>query len=138
MTYKSFADTFGYTNESKVNSLTVGLGQLGSFVACFFAYPLTDRYGRKYTIIGFTGLFLIGVVIQVAPTGNLGAWYFARFLSGFGIGGQSVIIPMYSAEMTPKEIRGRCGSFYQWLYTWGVFCAYWIDYVCFSRGKMSA
>src|ERR1700712_3425157 len=30
--------------------------------------------------------------------------------------------------MVPKEIRGRCGSFYQWLYTWGIFLAYWVDY----------
>lgn len=44
------------------------------------------------------------------------------------MGGQSVVIPMYSAEMTPKEIRGRCGSFYQWMYAWGVFLAYWVDY----------
>ncbi|KAJ4413815.1 hypothetical protein N0V82_008309 [Gnomoniopsis sp. IMI 355080] len=30
--------------------------------------------------------------------------------------------------MVPKEIRGRCGSFYQWMYTWGVLLAYWVDY----------
>jgi MFS family permease len=52
-------------------------------------------------------------------------------VAGLGMGGQSVVIPMYSAEMTPKEILGRCGSFYQWLYTWGVFTAYWVDYVRF-------
>lgn len=51
-------------------------------------------------------------------------------MAGIGMGGLSVVVPMYSAEMmTPKEIRGRCGSFYQWMYTWGVFSAYWVDYV---------
>lgn len=131
MTYKSFQNDFGYSNahESKVSSLTVGLEQLGSFIACFFIYSLTSLYGRKWCIIGSTAVFMVGVVIQVINTHSLGAWYVGRIIAGLGIGGQSVVVPMYSAEMTPKEIRGRCGSFYQWLYTWGVLLAYWIDYV---------
>lgn len=131
LTYKSFQDDFRFTaaHKSKVSSLTVGLEQLGSFVAAMLVYPLTNKYGRKVCIIGSTALFVIGVIIQVNKTHSLGAWYVGRIISGLGMGGQSVVIPMYSAEMTPKEIRGRCGSFYQWLYAWGVFLAYWVDYV---------
>lgn len=131
LTYKPFQNDFRYTVESvsKVNSLTVGLEQLGSFIACFIIYPLTNKYGRKYTIIGSSAVFILGAVIQTIDTGSLGAWYTARFLAGLGMGGMSVVVPMYSAEMTPKEIRGRCGSFYQWMYTWGILTAYWVDYV---------
>ncbi|KAF2771577.1 MFS quinate transporter [Teratosphaeria nubilosa] len=130
LTYKSFEKNFGYTSggESRVNSLTVGLGNLGSFVAAALFYPYTNFIGRKYAIMTAAAIFVIGIIIQTVDTHSLGAWYFARFVSGFGQGGMSVVIPMYSAEMTPKEIRGRCGSFYQWMYTWGVFLAYWIDY----------
>ncbi|OQE28399.1 hypothetical protein PENSTE_c003G01339 [Penicillium steckii] len=130
LTYQSFQDDFGFTaaHKSKVSSLTVGLEQLGSFIAALLFYPLTDRYGRKLCIIGSTALFVIGVIIQVIKTHSLAAWYVGHIVSGLGMGGQSVVIPMYSAEMTPKEIRGRCGSFYQWLYAWGVFLAYWVDY----------
>lgn len=71
---------------------------------------------------------MLGAMLETIDTGSLGAWYFARMVAGFGMGGMSVIVPMYTAEMTPKEIRGRCGSFYQWLYTWGVFTAYWVTY----------
>jgi MFS family permease len=124
----------GYKTESqsKVSSLTVGLEQLGSFIGAAVIYPLTNKYGRKPTILGSTALFIIGVIIQVIKTHSLAAWYIGRIIAGLGMGGQSVVIPMYSAEMTPKEIRGRCGSFYQWLYAWGVFTAYWIDYVGLS------
>jgi MFS family permease len=94
-------------------------------------YPITNKHGRKYTIIGSTAIFCIGVIIQVCPTKSIAAWYVGRIVAGIGMGGQSVVVPMYSAEMTPKEIRGRCGSFYQWLYTWGVFTAYWVDYVIY-------
>lgn len=131
LTFKSFESDFRYTSahESKVSSLTVGLEQLGSFVAAACIYPITNRYGRKWTIIGATGVFCLGVIIQVINTHSLAAWYVGRIIAGLGMGAQSVVIPMYSAEMTPKEIRGRCGSFYQWMYAWGVFLAYWVDYV---------
>ncbi len=114
---------------SKVNSFTVGLEQLGSFVAAFITYPLTNKYGRKYVIMGSAIVFIIGAILQTIDTGSLGAWYTGRIIAGLGMGGMSVVVPIYSAEMTPKEIRGRCGSFYQWLYTWGIFLAYWVDYV---------
>lgn len=131
LTYKSFEKDFRYpaSTESRVSSLTVGLEQLGSFIAAACVYPITNRYGRKFCIIGSTALFVIGVIIQVINTRSLAAWYVGRIVAGLGMGGQSVVIPMYSAEMTPKEIRGRCGSFYQWLYAWGVFLAYWVNYV---------
>ena len=110
----------------------MGLEQLGSFVAAACIYPITNKYGRKWTIIGATGVFCLGVIIQVINTHSLAAWYVGRIIAGLGMGAQSVVIPMYSAEMTPKEIRGRCGSFYQWMYAWGVFLAYWVDYVSLS------
>ena len=112
-----------------MSSLTVGLQQLGAFIGAAAIYTITNRFGRKYVIMVVTAIFMVGVVITVAPTGSLAAWYVGRIVSGLGMGGQSVVIPMFSAEMTPKEIRGRCGSFYQWMYAWGVFLAYWVNYV---------
>lgn len=128
LTFKPFIRDFKTGGASEVSSLTVGLEQLGSFLAAFATYPITNKLGRKWTIIGATAIFCVGVVIQVAPTESLGGWYVGRVIAGIGMGGQSVVVPMYSAEMVPKEIRGRCGSFYQWMYTWGVFLAYWVDY----------
>ncbi|OKL56056.1 hypothetical protein UA08_08611 [Talaromyces atroroseus] len=130
LTYKPFQKDYGYSSgtESEVSSLTVGLNQLGSFLACFVFYPLTNKYGRKYTIALAAFIYVIGTMIQTINTHSLAAWYVGRIVAGVGMGGLSVVVPMYSAEMTPKEIRGRCGSFYQWMYTWGVMAAYWIDY----------
>lgn len=131
LTYKSFEADFKFksSTESEVSSLTIGLEQLGSFLSCFFVYPLTNKYGRKYVIAASSLVFVIGAVIQTIKTGSLAGWYVGRIVAGIGMGGLSIVVPMYTAEMTPKEIRGRCGSFYQWMYTWGVFAAYWIDYV---------
>jgi hypothetical protein len=40
----------------------------------------------------------------------------------------TVIVPMYSAEMAPKNIRGMLGSMFQFFFTMGVMTSYWVDY----------
>lgn len=40
----------------------------------------------------------------------------------------TVIVPMYSAEMAPKTIRGMLGSMFQFFFTIGVMTSYWVDY----------
>lgn len=40
----------------------------------------------------------------------------------------TVIIPMYSAEMSPKHLRGMLGGFFQFFFTCGVMTSYWVDY----------
>lgn len=73
-------------------------------------------------------IFCIGAIIQVINTHSLGAFYAARVISGIGVGMATVIVPMYTAEMAPKEIRGKLGSLFQFFYTLGVMFSYWIDY----------
>lgn len=45
LSYKSFQRNFGCSSkhQSKASSLTVGLEQLGSFIAALFVYPLTNK-----------------------------------------------------------------------------------------------
>ena len=40
----------------------------------------------------------------------------------------TVMVPIYSAEMAPKEIRGQLGSMFQLFFTIGVMTSYWVDY----------
>lgn len=135
LTFESFQRDFGYTKaqSTAVNSYTVSLQVLGDFVSCLYAWWVTEKLGRRYGVMVFSGIFLVGVVLQVAPTNRLGAWYFARIVSGLGQGGLMITVPIFTAEMAPKHLRGRLGSLYQWQYTLGIFTAYWIDYV--SPGK---
>lgn len=136
LTFKSFQSNFGYSSKAdttRVNALTVGLQLFGCFLSCFVAGSITERLGRRMGVWIFGAVFVLGVVLQTAPTNNLGAWYFARVVSGLGQGGLTVVIPIYTAEMAPTHIRGRLGSFYQWMYTLGIFTAYWIDYVSSMR-----
>ena len=134
LTFPSFEADYGYIKDAKhrskvVNSFTVGFQQLGSFVACFITYPVTAKYGRKLAIQLSALVFMVGVIIETINTQSLAAWYVGRVIAGAGQGALCVVVPIYSAEMAPKEIRGRLGSLYQWNYTLGIFFSYWIDYV---------
>lgn len=51
-----------------------------------------------------------------------------RVICGLGIGMASSIVPVYQAEVAPKEIRGRVISCQQWAITWGILIQYFIQY----------
>jgi len=130
LTFKSFERDFGYTskNETTISSLAVSLQQLGAFLACFAIWPVTHRYGRKWAIAICAFVFCVGAAIQTAPTHSTSAFYVGRVVAGLGLGGSSVVVPMFNSEMQPKQIRGQVGSFYQLMFTLGIFTSYWIDY----------
>lgn len=99
-----------------------------AFFACFFIWPFTAKYGRRRSLILASAIFNVGAVIQTINTHSLAAFYVARVISGIGVGMATVIVPMYSAEMAPKNIRGMLGSMFQFFFTMGVMTSYWIDY----------
>ncbi|KAI1458710.1 general substrate transporter [Annulohypoxylon moriforme] len=130
LTLSSFQSDYRYggADQTRTNSLSVGLQQLGGFVACFLAWPLTERLGRKKSLMISSFIFCIGAIVQTINTHSLAAFYFARVVSGLGLGAATVIVPMFNSEMMSKEMRGQVGSFFQWFYTFGIFASYWIDY----------
>ncbi|KAI5193623.1 general substrate transporter [Aureobasidium subglaciale] len=130
LTLASFENDFCYTKKeaTRNSSLAVGLQQLGACLACFAIWPVTHRFGRKLALVICSTIFIIGAIIQTINTHSFSAFLAARFIAGIGIGGSSVVVPMFSSEMAPKQLRGQIGSFYQLFYTLGIFTSYWIDY----------
>ena len=51
-----------------------------------------------------------------------------RVIAGSGAGIASAMVPVYQAEIAPKEIRGRVVSLQQWAITWGILIQYLIQY----------
>lgn len=49
-----------------------------------------------------------------------------RVIAGLCIGIASAMVPVYQAEVAPKEIRGRVISLQQWAITWGILIQYFI------------
>lgn len=87
--------------------------QAGCFLGALVASPMTDRFGRKWCLIGVSMIILVGIIMQAAASGNLGAMYAGRFIAGTGVGAASTINPIYISENAPRAIRGLLTGLYQ-------------------------
>ena len=88
----------------------------------------TDRLGRKKT------LFWIGVLFAVSALGSALAndpylFSFFRFIGGLGVGASSVAVPIYISEIAPANDRGRLGVRYQFMLVFGIFIAFFSNYL---------
>ncbi|KAG2418604.1 hypothetical protein HFD88_001705 [Aspergillus terreus] len=130
LTLESFIRDLGVSSHdlANVSSLSASLLQAGAFFSCFFVWPVTARYGRRLAIVLAALIFDIGAILQLFPNGGVATWYAGRVIAGVGIGIATVIVPLFTAEMAPKSIRGRLGSMFQFFFTLGVMTSYWVDY----------
>jgi MFS transporter, SP family, major inositol transporter len=79
---------------------------LGAALGSLVAGRLADRIGRRHTLWLLAGTFVAGAIAcAVAPDRSALAVF--RFLLGLAVGGASVVVPTYLAELAPPEIRGR-------------------------------
>lgn len=67
-------------------------------------------------------IFCVGVALQTGGK-SLGAFAAGRVLAGLGVGGTSVLVPVYQAECAARKIRGLIVSGYQWFITVGLLIA---------------
>lgn len=79
---------------------------LGAALGAMFGGRLSDKNGRRTNILTLAVLFFIATLgCSLAP--NASIMIACRFLLGLAVGGASVTVPTYLAEMAPMERRGR-------------------------------
>ncbi|KAI9739099.1 MAG: hypothetical protein M1834_007312 [Cirrosporium novae-zelandiae] len=130
LTEEIFQKDWGYSSddETSVNSNCVSVLQAGAFFGCFIVWPITSRWGRRLSLALASFVFCIGSIMQVVKSHSMPVFYVGRVISGLGVGAATVLVPIYSAEMAPKNIRGKLGSFFQLFFALGVMVSYWVDY----------
>lgn len=102
--------------------------QAGCFLGSLIASPMTDRFGRKWCLIGVSLIIIVGIIMQAAASGILGPMYAGRFIAGVGVGAASTINPIYVSENAPRAIRGLLTGLYQLFIVTGGMIAFWINY----------
>ncbi|GAB5521278.1 MAG: sugar porter family MFS transporter [Rhodothermales bacterium] len=101
----------------------VSSGLVGCIIGVLFAGWLSDRYGRKHTLLLSGVLFLVSAIgCMLAETFSL--LVTMRLIGGVGVGVASMLSPIYLAEMAPAKLRGRMVTLYQLAITIGILCAY--------------
>jgi MFS transporter, SP family, arabinose:H+ symporter len=107
---------------------TVFSALFGTIMGAMLAGIPGDRYGRRLSLRGMAVLYVISAV-GCAIAWNWGALLVFRFIGGLGIGGSSVLGPMYIAEVAPSKWRGRLVGLFQFNVVFGILLAYFSNYV---------
>ena len=105
----------------------VGCALVGSIIGVLFAGILSDRFGRKSTMILSAILFSTSA-IGCAVCMDFNQLVAYRVIGGVGIGVVSIISPLYISEVAVAQYRGRLVSLYQLAVTIGFLGAYFVNY----------
>ena len=99
---------------------------VGCIAGVAMAGQLSDRFGRKYSLIVSALLFSISA-IGCAVSGTHTELIIYRIIGGIGVGVASMLSPLYISEVSPAKFRGRMVSFYQFAITLGILGAYFAN-----------
>lgn len=125
-TTQQLSDVFHLTPTTL--GLTVFIGLVGTVIGAMCSGVLGQKIG------GREALRIMAVLYAVSAVGCAFAWNWdvlmvARFIGGLGIGGSSVLGPVYIAELAPAKWRGRMVGLFQINIVVGILLAYLSNYI---------
>ncbi len=115
----------------------VGCALIGSILGVMIAGMMSDRYGRKGTMLFSALLFSISA-IGCAVCQDFNQLVCFRIIGGFGIGIVSIVSPIYISEIAPAQKRGALVSLYQLAITIGFLLAYLINWLVLKEADVSS
>src|SRR5215467_4552576 len=115
-TTHALTDTFGLSPAAL--GMTVSSALWGTILGSMLAGIPGDQLGRRDSLRILAVLYLISS-LGCALAWSLSALVFFRFIGGLGIGGSSVLGPMYIAEVAPAKWRGRLVGMFQFNIVFG-------------------
>jgi SP family arabinose:H+ symporter-like MFS transporter len=128
--------TIAYGLSPKALGITVAMALLGTIVGAMSAGIPGQRWGGRETLRVLAAFYVISA-LGCAFAWNWQALLVARFIGGLGIGGSSVLGPVYIAELAPAKSRGRLVGTFQINIVIGILLAYFSNY-CIGRLGLGA
>ena len=120
---KPFYELFFGINESPLmQGVAMTTALIGCLAGATVAGAAADKYGRKPLLMVSALLFTISA-IATGLFNDFIVFNIARFIGGVGIGVASALAPMYIAEVSPADIRGRMVSLNQMTIVLGILSA---------------
>ena len=109
---------------------------LGCIVGATVSGRLGDRFGRRI-ILQICAVFFAVSAVGSGFAETVTGFVLYRIMGGLAVGGASVLAPMYIAEVSPAEIRGRMVSINQLAIVFGISLAYYSNYFLLKLGDES-
>ena len=118
---------FWITNHPFLQGWVMSCALIGCLAGSVISGWLSDRFGRKKLLILAAVLF-VAASLGTGAAGSFIAFVVFRILGGIGIGLASNLSPMYIAEITPGNVRGRFVSINQLTIVIGILAAQLINW----------
>jgi sugar porter (SP) family MFS transporter len=107
--------------------LVTSLLLIGAVIGALAAGRVSDRIGRRPTIL-ITALIFIAGVLLAAFSPAFGVLLAARIIIGLAVGSASMVVPLFIGEAAPPNVRGALVSLNQLAITIGILVSYLADY----------
>lgn len=124
-TTRQLTEVFHLTPSSL--GLTVSIALWGTVLGAMTAGILGQKFGSR-EILRVLAVFYVLSAFGCALAFDWPVLAAARFLGGVGIGGSSVLGPVYIAELAPAKMRGRLVGTFQINIVIGILLAYFSNY----------
>jgi len=110
------------------HGFTVAAALIGTVIGALTAGKPADKFGRRNTLL------IVGLLFFISALGSALSklwmpFMIYRLLGGIGVGASSVIGPMYIAEISPAEKRGKLVAMFQLNVVIGMLTAYVSNYI---------
>jgi sugar porter (SP) family MFS transporter len=127
---KLFQPVDGLSDKAQAfwHGFLVASALIGTIVGSITIGKIADRFGRRASMFILAGLYFVSAI------GSAMAWDWYsfvafRFIGGLGVGGASVVSPMYIAEISPARMRGRLVALAQFNIVLGILLAFFSNYI---------
>ncbi|KAJ8899443.1 hypothetical protein K2173_018417 [Erythroxylum novogranatense] len=108
----SVARELGFEGDSILEGFVVSIFIAGAFIGSICSGSIVDKLGCRRTFQLDTIPLIMGTIIS-SQAHSLGDMLLGRFLVGFGIGVNAVLVPIYISEVAPTKYRGSLGTLCQ-------------------------
>lgn len=120
-------DTHRNPGNSTLQGAVIAIYEVGCLLSALSTIYIGDRFGRLKLIFLGCLIMIIGGVLQAAASG-VPFLIVARIISGLGNGLLTSTVPLYAAECSKAQSRGRLLCIHGSLITLGITISYWMDF----------